>query len=130
MTNRAKKTKSTISEAHGRSAGADGANWAERRTSQRHSVLLNATVRTDRVERQVRVCNVSTGGLMAKTDAPLETGAGILVLLRNCEPIWGSIAWFRRGTFGVAFDDPIDVDQVKLPVGWTQYAGLASPIIN
>lgn len=130
MTTRAKKAKSTASGAHERSARADATNWAERRTSQRHSVLLNATVRTDRVERQVRVCNVSAGGLMAKTDAPLETGAGILVLLRNCEPIWGSVAWFRRGAFGIAFDDPIDVDLVKVPGGWAQHAGFASTAFN
>ena len=81
-----------------------------KRGQNRDSLFVKAVLRfpVSGDEREVRVRNISSGGLMA--EAPLRTPRGdpIEVQLRNIGWISGKVAWVAESRFGIAFDYPID----------------------
>ncbi|MCT8000599.1 PilZ domain-containing protein [Sphingomonas sanguinis] len=89
------------------------------RAGQRDSLLLMAqmTLSGDTAPREVRVRNISEGGLMAELPVAVEIGAPIMVDLRGIGPVSGRVAWCTQGRIGVAFDRPIDPKLVRKPVG-------------
>ncbi|WP_267432391.1 PilZ domain-containing protein [Sphingomonas sp. GM_Shp_1] len=89
------------------------------RTGRRDSLLLMAqmTLAGDAAPREVRVRNISEGGLMAELPLAVEIGAPITFDLRGIGPVAGRVAWSTQGRVGVAFDRPIDPKLVRKPVG-------------
>lgn len=87
--------------------------------ARRDSLLLMAamTLADDPNPRDVRVRNISEGGLMAELAMPVEIGTGIVFDLRGIGPVTGRVAWCTQGRVGVAFDRPIDPKLVRKPVG-------------
>ena len=81
-----------------------------KRGQNRDSLFVKAVLRFPVTgdEREVRVRNISSGGLMA--EAPLRTPRGdpIEVQLRNIGWVSGKVAWVAESRFGIAFDYPID----------------------
>jgi hypothetical protein len=81
-----------------------------KRVQNRDSLFVKAVLRfpVSGDEREVRVRNISSGGLMA--EAPLRTPRGdpIEVQLRNIGWVSGKVAWVAESRFGIAFDYPID----------------------
>jgi hypothetical protein len=81
-----------------------------KREQNRDSLFVKAVLRfpTSGDEKEVRVRNISSGGLMA--EAPLRTPRGdpIEVHLRNIGWVSGKVAWVAESRFGIAFDYPID----------------------
>lgn len=81
-----------------------------KRGQNRDSLFVKAVLRfpVGGEEREVRVRNISAGGLMA--EAPLRTPRGdtIEVHLRNIGWVTGKVAWVAESRFGIAFDYPID----------------------
>jgi PilZ domain len=81
-----------------------------KRGQNRDSLFAKAVLRFPVTgdEREVRVRNISSGGLMA--EAPLRTPRGdpIEVNLRNIGWVSGKVAWVAESRFGIAFDYPID----------------------
>lgn len=81
-----------------------------KRGQNRDSLFVKAVLRfpVSGDEREVRVRNISSGGLMA--EAPLRTPRGdpIEVQLRNIGWVSGKVAWVAESRFGIAFDYPID----------------------
>lgn len=65
---------------------------------------------------QVRVRNLSPGGLMAEYPHPVEIGRALEVDLRGIGKVTGQVAWTAAGRIGVAFDTPIDPLQARKPV--------------
>ena len=57
---------------------------------------------------QVRVRNVSSGGLMADASDGYRPGMRVDVILESIGTLSGSVAWSEAGRIGVAFDHPID----------------------
>ncbi|MHA6722694.1 PilZ domain-containing protein [Sphingomonas sp. RS2018] len=84
----------------------------------RDSLLLAATLtvtgQTGPV--QVRVRNLSEGGLMAEFVGPGGTGDMVVIELRGVGQVRGTIAWVAEGRIGVAFDSPIDPMLARKPV--------------
>lgn len=80
------------------------------RGQNRDSLFVKAVLRfpASGDEKEVRVRNISAGGLMA--EAPLRTPRGdpIEVHLRNIGWVSGKVAWVAESRFGIAFDYPID----------------------
>jgi hypothetical protein len=80
------------------------------RGQNRDSLFVKAVLRfpASGDEREVRVRNISAGGLMA--EAPLRTPRGdpIEVHLKNIGWVSGKVAWVAESRFGIAFDYPID----------------------
>lgn len=94
---------------------------AAQRDAQRHaardSLFLVATLRIGMGEVQVRVRNLSEGGLMAEYAEPVETGAPVEVDLRGIGWTRGRVAWSAEKRIGIAFDRSIDPKLARKPVG-------------
>lgn len=91
---------------------------AAQRIDTRDSLLLVARFRiagsSDTV--QVRVRNLSAGGLMADVPKPIDIGTMVEVEVRGVGWINGRIAWVAAGRAGVAFDHLIDPQAARKPV--------------
>lgn len=89
------------------------------RTGQRDSLLLMApmTLADETTPRDVRVRNISEGGLMAELPVVVEIGTPVRIDLRGVGLVSGRIAWCTSGRVGVAFDRVIDPKKVRKPVG-------------
>ena len=84
----------------------------------RDSLLMIADVRLDGVEgdHQVRVRNLSTGGMMAVSDVPVFVGQIAQVALPRLGWVAGRVAWKQDDRFGVAFGEEIDAASVRAPI--------------
>lgn len=113
--------------------GIEDAEAADRaRARKRDSLFLSArlTLVGGTAARDVRVRNLSEGGLMAEYDAPVDTGAAVELELRGLGPLTGRVAWSTDGRIGIAFDHPIDPTRARKPVGTGKSTpGYAKPLI-
>lgn len=84
-------------------------DFGDQRSGSRHSLLLVAQFRVagEKAE-QVRVRNISAGGLMAEYPDPLERGTAAEIEVRGIGWVSGRIAWSLEGRVGMAFDTAID----------------------
>lgn len=89
------------------------------RNEPRDSLFLKAIVRfpVTREEREVRIRNLSAGGLMAEVPVRVARGEKVEVNLRSVGWITGSVAWVAEGRIGIAFDYPVDPKTARKPVG-------------
>ncbi len=90
---------------------------ASQRNQVRDSLFLAATLRLDKIEVQVRVRNLSAGGLMAEYADHVDSGAPVEINVRGVGWTRGRIAWSAEGRIGIAFDRPIDPMLARKPVG-------------
>ncbi len=98
---------------------------AAQRIDTRDSLLLVARFRIAGSSEtvQVRVRNLSAGGLMADVPKPIDIGTMVEVEVRGVGWIDGRIAWVAAGRAGVAFDHLIDPQAARKPV-------VANPVKN
>jgi hypothetical protein len=96
---------------------ADGGADSQR-TRSRDSLFLTARMRLgDQVMAQdVRVRNLSEGGLMVEVAKPLPIGTLLTLEVRGLGEVRGSVAWYAEGRAGVALDRPIDPKRARKPV--------------
>lgn len=89
------------------------------RARKRDSLFLLARLRFRDTGREldVRVRNLSEGGLMAEGLDPLDIGVRLTVEIRNLGVIPGKVAWFTQGRAGIAFDHVVDPRKARKPVG-------------
>lgn len=81
----------------------------------RHSRLLACEVRlADGSVIRARLRNISSGGMGARADAPIEPWQRVDVNLPGIGTVAGRIAWVRHGSFGVEFAAPIDPADVTI----------------
>jgi hypothetical protein len=66
---------------------------------------------------QLRIRNISAGGLMADCTQCLATGQAVEFEIRNIGMVPGRIAWADGQRIGVAFDAAIDPQLARKPVG-------------
>jgi hypothetical protein len=96
-----------------------GEDGARNRNEVRDSLFLMADFRvagsTDTT--QVRVRNLSAGGLMAEFPSGLELGLKVEFDVRGVGWVPGRVAWSTAGRVGVAFDRQIDPMLARKPVG-------------
>ena len=94
------------------------ADTAAKRKKARDSLFLVADLmiedRPGPIE--VRVRNLSSGGLMAEYAHPVEIGTPVEVELRGVGKVAGDVAWTAAGRIGISFDTPIDPMQARKPV--------------
>ena len=89
------------------------------RDSNRDSLFLQAVLRhtTLSADTNVRVRNLSAGGMMAECPGQFQAGDPIEVEMRGVGLINGRIAWVAEGRIGIAFDQEIDPLRARKPVG-------------
>ena len=95
------------------------ADDGSQRYAPRDSLLLTAQFRVDGEPdiAQVRVRNLSAGGMMAEYAQLVASGTPVAVEIRGVGRVTGRIAWCAEGRVGVAFDGPIDPMLARKPVG-------------
>ncbi len=96
------------------------------RQRTRDSLFLVASLRlgTETKWREVRVRNLSEGGLMVELDKIAEVGTPVSLDLRGIGEVDGKVAWCTEGRIGIALDTLIDPKKARKPVG----AGKPAPI--
>lgn len=102
---------------------------AAQRAGGRDSLLLTAQIRKQGQESatQVRVRNLSSGGLMAEYAGAISSDAAVEVEVRGIGWIPGRVAWVTDGRIGVAFDIEIDPLAARKPVGGKSAAARRAP---
>jgi PilZ domain len=95
---------------------------AAKRGMDRDSLLLKAVLRFPNAgeEREVRIRNLSAGGLMAEVPVRVVRGEPVEINLRSIGWISGHVAWVTEGRLGIAFDHPINPKDARKPVGTTE----------
>ena len=85
----------------------------------RDSLFLMAQLRSPALREvfDVRIRNLSAGGLMADFARPLDRDTPVEVDVRGIGWVAGRIAWCTEGRTGIAFDKPIDPRLARKPVG-------------
>jgi PilZ domain len=92
---------------------------AAKRGTNRDSLLLKAILRfpSTQEEREVRIRNLSAGGLMAEVPVRVTRGESVEINLRSIGWITGHVAWITEGRIGIAFDHPINPKDARKPTG-------------
>ena len=88
------------------------------RQVNRDSLFLLAPLKVDGQQQvhQVKVRNLSAGGMMAEGNLKVMRGALVEVELRNIGPVEGTIAWQHDNRFGIAFVTEIDPRKARASV--------------
>lgn len=88
------------------------------RSSDRDSLFMMAalTIRDSARSFDVRVRNLSSGGMLAETPEKISQSAAVEIDLRNVGPVPGRIVWVGEGKFGIAFDRPVNPQAVRRQV--------------
>ena len=89
------------------------------RTRKRDSLFLSARLTLEGRARthDVRIRNLSEGGLMAEYELPVEPGTAVTLEMRGLGELTGRIAWCTDGRLGIAFDYPVDPARARKPMG-------------
>jgi len=96
---------------------------AVKRELNRDSLLLKAILRFPRTkdEGEVRIRNLSAGGLMAEAPLRVTRGELVEINLRSIGWISGHVAWVTEGRLGIAFDHPINPKDARKPVSTSEH---------
>lgn len=94
-----------------------------KRSLDRDSLLLKAILRFPRSknEGEVRIRNLSAGGLMAEAPLRVTRGDPVEINLQSIGWITGHVAWVTDGRIGVAFDHQINPKDARKPIGTTEH---------
>jgi hypothetical protein len=96
----------------------------ERRREARHLTILRVGVLIGPDGRELcLIRNIAAGGLMAHVYSCFAAGDAVAVEIKNDRPIAGRVQWVDASNVGIAFDAPIDVEemlshQATLGNGW------------
>lgn len=92
---------------------------ASNRQDSRDSLFLMASLRIAgaTVGVNVRVRNLSAGGMMADYPDGLDRAVRVEAEIRGIGWVPGNVAWSTAGRIGIAFDRPIDPLLARKPVG-------------
>ena len=98
---------------------ADAPAGSSQRSNGRDSLFLGAQLSLpgESAKRDVRVRNLSEGGLMVELDRPVADGTAVTLTLRGVGVVAGTVAWCAEGRIGVAFDRKIDPMLARKPLG-------------
>jgi hypothetical protein len=110
-----------------KTANAD-ARFESMRSEPRDSMFLMAAMRRPgSADVQVKVRNLSPGGMMAESPVNFSRGDVIEADLRGIGTVTGKIAWTAGGRIGVQFDGTIDPRLARKPVSGNPQPQLVRP---
>ena len=89
------------------------------RSAARDSLFLLATISSLEGANlgKARIRNLSATGLMADCERAIPAGIAVSLELRGIGKVVGHIAWSRKNMIGMAFDEAIDPQLARKPVG-------------
>jgi hypothetical protein len=90
-----------------------------KREMDRDSLFLKAVLTFDKsgASGEVRIRNLSSGGMLVEAPVHAKRGDSVSVELRNIGVVTGTIAWVAQDRFGVAFNHVIDPKLARKPIG-------------
>lgn len=90
-----------------------------RRAARRDSLLVMTQLSDEagRVVAQARVRNLSATGMMAECSVGFRAGDRVAGELRGAGPVEGVVTWVRNGRIGIRFDERIDPQAARRPIG-------------
>lgn len=90
-----------------------------KRSRKRDSLFLSARLSfgTETAIYDVRVRNLSAGGLMAELERMIEPGTTVRLEMRGLGEMSGHVAWCAHGRLGISLDQQIDPARARKPVG-------------
>jgi hypothetical protein len=102
---------------HGGGGDADSGSGSRQR--HRDSLLLSARLKIgdDPTVFDVRIRNLSTGGLMAEHPARVAASTPVWLDMRGVGAVTGKVAWCAEGRLGIALDQAIDPQLARKPIG-------------
>ena len=104
------------------------ARFESMRSEPRDSMFLMAALRRPGgTDIQVKVRNLSSGGMMAESPINFSRGDEIEADLRGIGTITGKIAWTAGGRVGIQFDSAIDPRLARKPVSGNPQPQLVRP---
>jgi hypothetical protein len=74
--------------------------------------------------RDVRIRNLSEGGLMVEMERKVAIDTPLTLSLRGIGNVTGRVAWCAEGRIGIALDRPIDPKLARKPVGGGEHTPL------
>lgn len=84
------------------------------RRSRRTEIKIDAIVDAGPGRRvSVVILNVSAHGVMAQTDATFVPGRPVTITAKGLDQVAGRIAWLRDGHLGIAFREPLTIEQIN-----------------
>lgn len=85
----------------------------DRRRQPRHLTILRvgSLIRDGRRELCL-IRNISAGGVMAHVHSAFSEGDGVAIELKSNQPVPGRVKWVQGTNIGIAFDKPIDVEEM------------------
>lgn len=89
------------------------------RARARDSLLLmgRLSLPDEATARDVRIRNLSEGGLMIEISRPVAVATPVTLAMRGLGEVTGQVAWCAEGRIGIAFDRLIDPQRARKPVG-------------
>lgn len=105
---------------------------AAQRARQRDSIFVLAKLRFVGEDRwyDIRVRNLSPGGLMAELARVVEPDTAVELDIRGIGEVGGKVAWCTEGRMGIALDRQIDPHKARKPVtGGTTTPEYTKPIL-
>lgn len=98
---------------------ASAESLGSQRAWARDSLFLTAqlTFAGELTVREVRVRNLSEGGLMVDCARVKDPGTAVTLTMRGIGKVGGKVAWCTEGRIGIALDAPIDPKLARKPVG-------------
>ena len=85
----------------------------DRRNSTRHLKILRVGTLVANGRRELcLIRNISAGGVMAHVYSTFELDQDVSVALKTNQVLDGKVAWIRDNNIGIAFENPIDVEEM------------------
>lgn len=99
------------------------AAWAldrrwDRRASERFSVVVPATLRTETQDYTAKILDIVHGGAMLEISAPFEVNSRVL-LRCGTVAVHAIVVWSKAGRIGINFETPLTDAQVSEQVSRT-----------
>lgn len=85
----------------------------DRRQAERHIKILRVAALD--IEGRRELClirNISAGGLMAHVYSRVKVDERVVAELKTGQPLAGRIVWVRESNAGIAFDLPVDIEEL------------------
>ena len=93
----------------------------DRRNSARHLKILRVGTLVNGGRRELcLIRNISAGGLMAHVYSTMQVGQEISVALKSNHMLSGFVIWTKEGNVGIAFKEPIDVEEMLSQTSLTE----------
>lgn len=92
----------------------DSQGGADERAKRKSLLTKTPLLNESGGQGDARVRNLSAKGLGGVTDIAVKPGQQMVIMLNGIGPVPGRIAWVNGTSFGMEFNEPIDLDELEM----------------